>query len=331
MHIGGVSMSNPTLRVGLIGCGGIAPTHLSAYHQSGMAQVVAVADVDANRAAALAQKADATAHENYLEMLEKEQLDAVSVLTPPVLHREMTEAALSAGVHVFCEKPLATTSSDARAMAEAAKRIGRLLLVAQCHRFHEPIRRAREIIQSGELGELATYRNRFSYGSGTPNEVTRSRGGVLLDNGSHSSYIFRFLLGAVKSAFGWARAEQLNRIEDICVCTLILESGAAAGVVELDGAAKPCPNVIEVFGDKGAIVIDYNTGKSQFQPAGGASVSLDEPNLPGGHRFDREVSHFLRCISGEEEPTIGAEEGVTDLLVLEACYESMTTGRKVYL
>jgi len=89
--------------------------------------------------------------------------------------------------------------------------------------------------------------------------------------------------------------------------------------------------VIEIFGDKGAMVIDYNTGKSQFQPAGGAPVSLDDPNLPSGHRFDREINHFLRCLRGEEEPEIGAEEGVTDLLVLEACYESMTTGRKIPL
>ncbi|MCS6858772.1 MAG: Gfo/Idh/MocA family oxidoreductase [Abditibacteriales bacterium] len=323
-------MFNLPLRVGLIGCGGIAPTHLRAYQRSGMAQVVAVADVDARRAAALAEQADATAYENYLDMLEKERLDAVSVLTPPAWHRAITEVALAAGVHVLCEKPLATTAVDARAMAEAAQRSGRLL-VAQCHRFHEPVRRARDLIQAGDLGELLTYRNRFSYLRGTPDEITRGRGGVLLDNGSHASYIFRFLLGEVESAFGWARAEQLSRIEDLCVCTLILESAATAGVIELDGAAKPCPNVIEVFGDKGAIVIDYDTGKSRFHPASGEPVSLDDPTLPSGHRFDREVAHFLHCILGDEEPTIGAEEGVTDLLVLEACYQSMTTGRKVHL
>jgi predicted dehydrogenase len=203
-------------------------------------------------------------------------------------------------------------------------------MVAQCHRYHEPVRRAREVIGSGELGTISSYRNRFGYRQGTPDAWTRSRGGILLDNGSHCSYIFRFLVGPVKTAFGWGPADQIGKIEDLCRCTVVLEStGGVVGVIELDGAAKPCPSVIEVFGEKGAIMIDYG-GKSRFLPNGKPPVELDAA-LPSSHRFDREIEHFVRCVLSEDRSEIGAEEGVADLVVIEACYKSMKTGRVVKL
>ena len=194
------------------------------------------------------------------------------------------------------------------------------------------MRRAKELIEGGALGTLMNYRNRFGYLSGTPDERTRGRGGILLDNGSHSSYLFRFLVGEVKSAFGWAPASQLEKIEDLCVCTLLLESTAGpAGVIELDGGSKPCPNLIEVFGEKGMVTIDYGGGQSRFQPASGDPVVLDDPALPGSHRFDREINHFVACVLGEEKPVIPAESGVADVRVLHAAYEAMRTGRAVTL
>ena len=198
--------------------------------------------------------------------------------------------------------------------------------MAQCHRYHEPVRRARELIQSGALGTVSTYRNRFGYRQGTPDDVTRLRGGILLDNGSHSAYLFRVLVGPVAKVRAWGPASQLRQIEDLCVCTVMLEAASGEnGVLELDGAAKPCPSVIEVYGDKGTVIVNYS-GKSEFLPADGQPTSLDA-ELPGSHRFDREIEHFVRCVLGEEEPQISAEEGVVDLEIIEAAYESMKSGR----
>ncbi len=322
-------MPEGIVRVGLIGCGGIAPAHLDAYQLNEKARVVGVMDVDESRAAALAKSAGATPYTDYLQMIEKERLDAVSLLTPPSSHREIAEHVLAAGVHLFAEKPLAWTAAEGQAMAEAARRAGKLLMVAQCHRFHEPVRRAKALIENGDLGALSTYRNRFGYLRGTPDALTRGRGGVLLDNGSHSSYLFRYLMGPVARVFAWAPAAQRSRIDDLCVCTLLLETAAGtAGVVELDGAMKTGPNAIEIHGDKGSAIINYG-GTCEFRPAGGAPVSLEDPSLPGGHRFEREINHFIACVLGEEEPEIGAEEGVADLRVLEAAFESIRSGRAV--
>ena len=271
-------MAAGALRIGLIGCGGIAPAHLTAYQQNERTEVVAVADVRQEAAETLAGKAGSAAFTDYARMLESEGLDGVSILTPPAFHRPIAEKALAAGVHVLCEKPMATTSDDGRAMAEAAQAAGRLLLVAQCHRFHEPVRRARARIQAGDLGEVSTYRNRFGYLLGTPDEATRGRGGVLLDNGSHSSYLFRYLVGPARTVSGWGPADQLARIEDLCVCSLQLEAeGGVGGIIELDGAARPCPNAIDVFGTVGSVTVDYSVGPSLFRPAEGEAVPLDDP------------------------------------------------------
>lgn len=322
-------MSDRKLRIGLIGCGGIAPAHLNSYRRNERVEVVAVSDLDASRAEALAKEANATAYTDYTAMLKQENLDGVSLLTPPDSHREIAAAVLGAGIHVFSEKPMAKTSADAQAMADAATKSGKLLLVAQCHRFHEPVRRAKQLISDGALGEIVTYRNRFGYIAGKPNAASRGRGGILLDNGSHSSYIFRYLVGPVANAFGWAPQDQLAQIEDICVCTLVLQSVSdVAGIVELDGATRPCPNMVDVYGTEGVATIGYG-GPSEFRPAQGEAVSLEDPSLSGSHRFDREIDHFIACVLGEEQPEVGAAEGVADLLVLEAAYSSMTSGRAV--
>lgn len=320
-------MSTRPLRVGLIGCGGIAATHLHCYQHNPNARVVAVADLNEGAATALAEQADARAYTDYPDMLARETLDAVGLLTPPSSHHDIGIAVLEAGVPLLCEKPLAATSTQARAMADTARKHDTLLLVAQCHRFHEPVRRARRHVLNGDVGQVSTYRNRFGYSRGTPTDRTRGRGGILLDNGSHSSYLFRYLVGPVRQVTGWAPPDQLGRIEDLCVCTLLLEADHAAGTVELDGAAKPCPNVIEVFGTEGSLLITYDGSPSLLRPASGEPVSLDDPSLPPTHRFQREVDHFLACVLGEEEPEVPAAEGVADLCVLEAAYESMSTGK----
>ena len=322
-------MAAEVLRIGLIGCGGIAAAHLEAYQQCENAEVVAVADIRPEAAQSLAAAAGAASYADYGQMLAAEKLDGVSILTPPGPHRAIAEAALAAGAHVLCEKPMAGTAADGRAMAEAARAADRLLLVAQCHRFHEPVRRARARIEAGDLGTLSTYRNRFGYLRGTPDEATRGRGGVLLDNGSHSSYLFRFLVGPVETVSGWAPADQLGQVEDLCVCSLQLgAAGGVGGIIELDGAARPCPNAIEVFGTEGSAIVDYSGGPSLFRPAAGEAVPLDDAQLPGNHRFQREVDHFAACVLGRAEPEIDATEGVADLQVLEAAYRAMCTGQR---
>lgn len=321
-------MGNEPVKIGLIGCGGISATHLATYQNNPRANVVAVCDVDQAKADAVAGKAGATAYTDFEQMLDAEKLDGVSLLTPPAYHEDIAIETLRAGVHVFCEKPLSNTLASGRRMAAAAAETGKLLMVAQCHKFHEPVRRAHELIADGKLGQISTFRNRFGYRDGVPNEWTRLRGGIWLDNGGHSVYLFRFLVGDVRTIVGWCPQTERQKIEDLCNCAMVLESvDGAGGVIELNGLAGKCLNVIEVYGTDGTAVISYS-GPSQFLPASGDPIPLDDPSLPGSHRFDREIEQFIRCVLGEEEPTIGAQEGVKDLAILEAGFRSIQTGQR---
>jgi len=324
-------MSNQQVKIGFIGCGGIANAHLAAYGSSERAEVVAVCDVDGAKADAMAEKASAKAYTDFKEMLDAEGLDGVSLLTPPAYHEDLAIDTLKQGVHVFSEKPLTNSVASGQRMAEAAKEAGRHLLVAVCHRFHEPVIRARNLIDEGKLGDLTTFRNRFGYRLGIPCDETRLRGGILLDNGAHSVDLFRFLVGDVQTVSAWAARGEREKIEDLCNCNVLLESvDGVGGVIELNGLAGKCLNVVEVYGTQGTAVIDYGGGPSQFLSAEGEAVPLDA-DLPYAHRFDREIDHFIRCILGEDTPTIGADEGVKDLQVLEAAFESVQTGKTVAL
>ena len=320
------------VKIGFIGCGGIANAHLAAYKGNDKVEVAAVCDIDAAKADAMAEKAGANPYTDLDAMLDAEALDGVSLLTPPKFRVHLAAAAFAAGVHVFSEKPLAHSLAEGRQMAADAAAAGKHLLVAVCHRFHEPVVRAKKLIQDGALGQLTTCRNRFGYKTGIPDDVSRMRGGILLDNGAHSVDLFRFLVGDVQSVSGWSPRSERGKIEDLCNCTLLLESvDGVGGVIELNGLAGKCLNVVEVYGTDGTCVIDYSGGQSRFLPAQGDPVVLDNPDLPGSHRFQREIDHFIDCVLGEAEPVIGGEQGVAGLAVMEAAFKAIQTGAAVTL
>jgi len=150
-------MSEKTLRVGIIGSGWIANVaHVPAWRNlSDSVEVVANADINPEIAATFAGANDIPTHYgDYREMLAKEALDIVSVCTPNCYHREATLAALAAGAHVLCEKPIATCRPDAIEMYEAADNAGRLLMVGQSSRFVPHAFAARDIVAAGQLGEV---------------------------------------------------------------------------------------------------------------------------------------------------------------------------------
>lgn len=128
-------------RVGVIGCGGIANgKHLPALSRQDKVQVVAFCDIIKERAEAAAEQygsADAAVYTDYQELLKDASIDIVHVLTPNDAHAEISIAALEAGKHVMCEKPMAKTAADAKRMAEAAKRTGKKLTIGYDNRFRQ--------------------------------------------------------------------------------------------------------------------------------------------------------------------------------------------------
>lgn len=316
-----------TLRVAVVGTGGIGKTHLGAWKSVADARVVAVVDTDADRAKAVGEELGVPAFERLGEMLANVKPDAVDVCTPPSAHRVPVVQALAAGSHVVCEKPLAQNPVEAREIANAVTVSLPLVMTAFCHRFHPPVARLKELIVAGELGEVRMFRNRFAGPfAGVENtwfaNPAVSGGGCLMDTSVHSVDLFRFLVGEVATAKGSGTSVigALEGVaEDTAAMLLQAESGAV-GVIEASWAVQGGVNVVEVYGTKGVAFVHYWDG---FQSRYKTESMADFAPLPeDGDRFVGELAHFTEAALGRAPLTVTAHDGLRAVEVIYEAYAS---------
>lgn len=152
------------LKIGVIGCGSIAKyRHLPEYAANANVEIVAVCDIVPERAETTAAQYRAKAFTDYQEVLKLKEVDAVSVCLPNYLHAPVSIAALNSGKHVLCEKPMATSREEAEAMIQAAKANGKKLMIAHNQRFVASHQKAKEIIESGKLGKIYSFKTTFGH------------------------------------------------------------------------------------------------------------------------------------------------------------------------
>jgi predicted dehydrogenase len=191
------------LRVGIIGAGGIAtsahiPNDLKLTHQ---VELAAVGDVNLERARQVATEYQIpAAYADYREMLERERLDAVSICTPNAFHAPASVAALEAGCHVLCEKPPALRPEEVEAVAEAARKAGRIFTVALNFRFHPEVVAARRFTAEGGMGEIYAARVKVSRRRAVPSwgvftHKELQGGGPMIDMGVHFLDVALYLMG----------------------------------------------------------------------------------------------------------------------------------------
>lgn len=196
------------LRIGIIGCGNIANTkhmpNLAKFHDR--VEMTAFCDKDiekAKKAAAQYGTADAKIYTDYREMVKDNELDAVHICTPNRWHCEMTVAALEAGKHVMCEKPMAITYDDAKKMTDAAKRTGKILTIGYQNRFRKDTQTLKKLVDQGELGEIYFAKAHALRRRGIPNwgvftNKEEQGGGPLIDIGTHSLDITLWIMDNYK-------------------------------------------------------------------------------------------------------------------------------------
>jgi myo-inositol 2-dehydrogenase / D-chiro-inositol 1-dehydrogenase len=322
-----------TARVGIVGAGWIAGLHADALDAIGSVRLVAVCDPDVNRANALARPRQATAYPDWEAMLEAERLDAVWICTPPLAHRPPALAALAANVHVYLEKPIARTLSDAQAIVDAAAASDAVCAVGYQWHASELLERAREAT-AGQSIAMLIGRN---YGPvpARPWFLQRAEGGgQLLERGSHHVDLQRALAGEVDSvsavpASPSAQARSKNGdIEDFVLATLHFANGAI-GSIAVAWTADDSPEhySMDVIADEATLFIEL--GPEAFRIAGtqrGRRLD-DEYDDP----FRRSSERFLAAAAGGEPDRVFCTpaDALQTLSVVQACERALAGGDRV--
>ncbi|HEY3082012.1 MAG TPA: Gfo/Idh/MocA family oxidoreductase [Chloroflexota bacterium] len=326
------------MRVGLLGAGTIARAHAQAYAGAG-ASVVALAEVDEARGRRLADELGADWFADWRQLLERDDVDAVSVCLPHSLHAPATLDAAAAGKHVLCEKPIATTLADADRMIAACRRAGVTLMVGHTHRFRPEHIVAKELLEDGQIGRVVQVRDAIWAGRADPRAPLGWRGaravnggGVFMDNGVHAADRLRWWLGAeaawVAAAVG--RAGEVVEGEDHGAALIGFAGGALATLEQalvVPRGAGEC--YAQFLGSEGALRVDTWQGL-RIARGGGEWEEVPLPtDRPNG--FDAEIREFVAAVRERRAPSVSGEDGRAALELIQAIYRAAESGQVVHL
>lgn len=354
------------LKIGIIGCGGIAENkHMPALSKlSDKAEMVAFCDIIIERAQKAAKDygTNAKVFSDYKELL-KEDLDVVHVCTPNRSHSEITVAALEASKHVMCEKPMAKTYADAVKMIEAAKKSGKKLTIGYQNRFRTDSMYLKKAVERGDLGEIYFAKAHAIRRRAVPtwgvflNEYEQG-GGPLIDIGTHAldltlwmmdNYKPKTVMGSVFKKLGnqkdtgntwgdWNPDEYT--VEDSAFgfitmengATIILESSWALNTLDI-GEAKTtlCGTLAGADMKDGLRINKADLGKLvTVKPALDAS-GVDFFDGDEDEAQDVEARMWIDSIINDTQPIVRPEQAIVVTRILEAIYESSKTGKSVNL
>jgi len=324
-------MTHGKTRIGLVGCGRISQSYVEAIQKCPGIQLVAVTDTRPEAARATAEATGAKAFAD-VDGLARAGIDCAIVCSPPSTHRPIALTLMGEGVHVLCEKPFATTIEDAQAMVDAANESGLTLMMASKFRYAEDVIRAKSMLASGMLGQVLFYDNCFS---GIVNMRERwnsnpevSGGGVLIDNGTHSVDIVRYLLGPIKKMFAFEGKRIAGLPVEDTVSLSFITADNVQGTIRLSWSVQvDSATYIDMTGTEGALRVgwkgsDYKRNSHPQWMAFG--VGYDKVGA-----FKNQVENFVRACHGSEEPRITKEEGLSSVAVVDAAYRSLETGKWV--
>jgi len=316
-------------RMGIAGCGRISQAYVEAIKKCDGIRLGAVMDVREGAAHASAEAEGCRAFAELGAFARGADIDGAVICAPPSTHREIACALMKEGIHVLCEKPFATTVEDAQAMIDAANKSGLTLMMASKFRYVEDIIRAKAIVASGMLGDVHFYGNSFcakvDMRDRWNSDPAVAGGGVLIDNGTHSVDIVRYLLGPIRRVFAY----EGNRVADLpvedTVTLSFVTDGGVMGTIHLSWSIQmDRASYVDICGTEGCVEVGWK--QSRYQNSGQPQwVSFGVGYSKIG-AFENQVRNFVGTIRGTEEPVITMDSGMASVLVIEAAYRSLEQG-----
>ena len=356
-----------TLRIGIIGCGGIANgKHMPALkHQKGV-EMVAFCDIIEERALKAAKDygtPDAKCYTDYKKLLEDKSIDVVHVCTPNKEHSFITIDALEAGKHVMCEKPMAKTYAEAKAMLDAAKRTGKKLTIGYQNRQTPQALYVKQACEDGVLGDIyyanaIALRRRAVPTWGVFLNEDEQGGGPLIDIGTHALDLtlwcmnnykpkmvvgtkYRMLADQTQTANAWGDWDPKQfTVEDSAFGFIVMENGAtivlqsswALNILDASEAAfRLCGTKAGADTVDGARINGVKYGRQYIEKptltAGGVAFYDGANATPA----DLDMAQWIHALRNDTDPCVLPEQALCVTQILEAIYKSAETGKPVFL
>jgi len=332
------------LRVAVIGCGLVGSRRAKEASQHPRTRLAVVADVSTDRRTALASHYACRSVGDWKKVIDDPSVDVVVVSTPNGYIAEIAMAALAAGKHVLAEKPPGRNLSEARQMAEAARKASRILKIGLNHRYHPAIKRAYQEFRNGVIGRIINIRARYGHG-GRPGyekewrgDPTLAGGGELTDQGAHIVDLIHWFCGLPTEAYSLLQTAvwPIHPLEDNAFGLLRLKSGAVA---TFHTSWTQWKNLFsfEIFGEHGSLTIEGLGGSYGCEsfitairnPLGGFPAIKEETFDGPDPSWQLEWDDFVRAVIGQESYWGTPEDGVAVMLMIDALYRSARTGSPI--
>ena len=337
------------LGIGIIGCGRIAQwRHMPEYANNPNARLAGFYDLDFGRASEMAEKYGGTAYATVEALLADPAIDAVSVCTANIAHASISIAALEAGKHVLCEKPMATTPEDCEAMVAAARKTGKFLMIAHNQRLDKVHVTAKALVDRGVIGRILTFRASFAhsgpeFGAADPAwffDRQRAAMGAMADLGVHKTDLIHYLTGqrVIRTT---ARVTTLDKrdsagnlvgVDDNAFCVFELSGGAMGTMTASWTHYGPEENTVTLCGTGGILhlyedpeyplVVEQRSGERRCYDALAIWGDGDRGN-------SGVIDAWIDCLVHGRAPEISAESAVPAMRAVFASLESSATGRTV--
>lgn len=350
------------IRIGLVGAGNIANTHLESYMKNNEAEIAAICDIDEAR---LKKTADRFGIEkrytNIDDMLANEKLDAADVCVWNCNHAECTIKALEAGLHVLCEKPMAYSAAEAEEMLATAKRVGKLLMVGFVCRFSNTTTVAKDFIDKGYLGEIYSAKAQYVRRHGAPGgwfcNKELAGGGPGIDIGVHPLDLTRYLMGNpmpvsvfavtndklgkrdyLKTNVGWspenAKPSDPFTVEDFATALIRYDNGAVVSLEATYSLNGEDSGKRQLFGTKGGLDVSSDTADSLMFYTTINDYIATQRYAPATSKaaattLTKRWRTLLTAVSEDASARHRQRTALFVMKILDAIYESAKTGHEV--
>lgn len=340
--------SQKILNIGVISCSGMAKNHMHAVKNNNHACLAAVCDIDLEKAKAAAEEFNVrNLYVDYRSLLDQPDIDAVVICTPDQLHKEMVLAALEAGKHVLCEKPLALTLKECRDIVEAGRMSDRKLMIGQICRYTPGFKLAKELIDRGEIGELfyveSEYAHDYSGILGHGNWRSDPLRHAFVGGGCHPVDLLRWIAGNPYEITAYSNKKVLTDLPtDDCTIAIMRFPNNVIGKVLVSIGCKRDYTMRSVFyGNCGTIIADNTTphltvfkdnvaeDDSLFENIERHATPILYPVSLSSHNTIDEFNEFCDIILNDKPVKTTAAEGASTVVACLAAVESSKRGKAV--